>query len=135
VNSGSSVWRTIQSAILLSQATWEYNGCPNREKLAGGYGLLRLQKDQTSHGSRFLQRRKHTSLVLLDKDAADTLLKEKFKDADSIPADLRTYVATAVQANLIQGDDAGNFAPTKTITRAEIAALLDRLLTSTAATE
>jgi hypothetical protein len=77
--------------------------------------------------------KQNTSLLLLDKDAADKLLKEKFKDADRIPVDLRTYVATAVQSNLIQGDDKGNFAPTKTITRAEIAALLDRLLTSTAA--
>jgi hypothetical protein len=72
--------------------------------------------------------KKDASLSLLDTNSANQLLQEKFKDADSIPAALRVYVATAVQSNLIQGDDQGNFAPVKTITRAEVAALLDRVL-------
>ncbi|UJF34617.1 S-layer homology domain-containing protein [Paenibacillus hexagrammi] len=71
-----------------------------------------------------------SSLSLLDADSADKLLSEQFKDADSIPAELRPYVATAVQAGWIQGDDQGNFAPQKTISRAEIATLLDRLIGS-----
>jgi hypothetical protein len=70
-----------------------------------------------------------STMKLLDDATADQLLKEKFKDAEQIPADLRDYIATAVQNNLIQGDDQGNFAPAKTITRGEVATLLDRLLT------
>lgn len=70
------------------------------------------------------------SLSLMDEASANSLLQSKFKDAADIPASLRPYVATAVQNHLIEGDDQGNFAPAKTITRAEIATLLDRLLTN-----
>ncbi|WP_426450273.1 S-layer homology domain-containing protein [Paenibacillus sp. S-38] len=72
--------------------------------------------------------KQNPSMKLLSEDEADELLQSRFKDADSIPAALRPYIATAVDSELIQGDDEGNFAPSKTITRAEVAALLDRLL-------
>jgi hypothetical protein len=55
----------------------------------------------------------NSSMKLLDDASADVLLKEKFKDVDQIPVALRDYIVTAVQNNLIQGDDQGNFAPTK----------------------
>ncbi|AEI46355.1 Endoglucanase [Paenibacillus mucilaginosus KNP414] len=72
--------------------------------------------------------KQNPSMNLLSETEADELLKSRFKDADSIPAELRPYIATAVKSELIQGDDEGNFAPSKTITRAEVAALLARLL-------
>ncbi|MGF7034167.1 hypothetical protein J2T17_005116 [Paenibacillus mucilaginosus] len=72
--------------------------------------------------------KQNPSMNLLSETEADELLQSRFKDADSIPAELRPYIATAVKSELIQGDDEGNFAPSKTITRAEVAALLDRLL-------
>jgi hypothetical protein len=68
-----------------------------------------------------------TSIQLMDANAADQLLHSKFKDADNIAVVLRPYVATAVQNNLIQGDDQGRFNPDRTLTRAEAATLLDRI--------
>lgn len=52
-----------------------------------------------------------------------------FKDAKSIPADKYGYVALAVQRGLIQGYEDGTFRPQKPVTRAEMAALIDRLET------
>lgn len=74
--------------------------------------------------------KQNNSMTLPDASTADQLLNAKFKDSSSIPTALRPYVAAAVQHNLIQGDDEGNFAANKTITRAEVAALLDRILTN-----
>jgi hypothetical protein len=67
------------------------------------------------------------NIQLMDATAADQLLHSKFKDADNIAVVLRPYVATAVQNNLIQGDDQGRFNPDSTLTRAEAATLLDRI--------
>ncbi|MCZ8516714.1 S-layer homology domain-containing protein [Paenibacillus filicis] len=67
------------------------------------------------------------TIQLMDAGSADQLLHSKFKDADNIASVLRPYVATAVQNNLIQGDDQGRFNPDRTLTRAESAALLDRI--------
>ncbi|MCZ8516183.1 S-layer homology domain-containing protein [Paenibacillus filicis] len=67
------------------------------------------------------------SIQLMDAGSADQLLQSKFKDADKINPVLRPYVATAVQNHLIEGDDKGRFNPDHTLTRAEAAALLDRL--------
>ncbi|WP_052487161.1 S-layer homology domain-containing protein [Gordoniibacillus kamchatkensis] len=67
------------------------------------------------------------SIQLTDAATADQLLHSKFKDADNIAVVLLPYVATAVQNNLIQGDDQGRFHPDRTLTRAEAATLLDRI--------
>jgi hypothetical protein len=69
----------------------------------------------------------NTSIQLLDAGTADQLLQSKFQDAADIAPALRPYVATAVQNNLIQGDEQGRFNPDHTLTRAEAATLLDRL--------
>jgi hypothetical protein len=50
---------------------------------------------------------------LLDDATADQLLKEKFKDTEQIPADLRDYLATAVQNNLIHRTIKGILPPQK----------------------
>lgn len=49
-----------------------------------------------------------------------------FKDALDIPPALRGYVAVAVERGLINGYDDKTFKPNKPVTRAELAALLDR---------
>ncbi|SDO00909.1 S-layer homology domain-containing protein [Paenibacillus sp. yr247] len=72
--------------------------------------------------------KQNSSIQLLDAAAAEALLTSKFTDTNSIPEVLRPYVATAVQNNLIQGDDQHRFHPNATLTRAEAATLLYRLL-------
>jgi hypothetical protein len=62
-------------------------------------------------------------ITLVDGQAADQILQSNFKDADQIAQVLRPYVATAVKYGLIHGAN-GSFAPTRTLTRAEVAKLL-----------
>lgn len=50
-----------------------------------------------------------------------------FKDTKDIPAGAVGYVAVAVESNLIEGYSNNEFRPNKPVTRAEMAALLDRL--------
>ncbi|QGQ94681.1 hypothetical protein EHS13_07160 [Paenibacillus psychroresistens] len=70
---------------------------------------------------------KMNSIQLMDAKAADQLLQGKFKDAGKIAVPLRPYLATAVQNKLIHGDDKGQYNPDQILTRAESAALLDRI--------
>lgn len=50
----------------------------------------------------------------------------KFKDADAIPAGSVGYVAIAAEKGIVFGYNNGTFQPNKPVTRAEIAAFLDR---------
>lgn len=50
-----------------------------------------------------------------------------FRDADHIPAGSVGYVAVALEKNLIAGYSDNTFQPNKPVTRAELAALLDRV--------
>jgi hypothetical protein len=64
----------------------------------------------------------------LDADAqAKTGAELSFKDADKVPAKLAGYIAIAVEKGFVTGYEDGTFQPAKTLTRAEWAALLDRL--------
>lgn len=54
------------------------------------------------------------------------ILNKKFSDVDKISFGLRDYVAIATERNLINGYSDGTFGPDKTISRAEVAALLYR---------
>jgi len=51
----------------------------------------------------------------------------EFKDEEKIPAHLRGYIAVAVENGFVNGYEDGTFRPERTLTRAEWAALLDRL--------
>jgi hypothetical protein len=59
---------------------------------------------------------------------AKTKMNDKlnFKDASSIPAGSVGYVAVALEKGLIDGYEDNTFRPNKSVTRAELAALLDR---------
>lgn len=59
------------------------------------------------------------------KKKMDTVLP--FKDAHEIPAGSVGYIAVAIEKKLISGYTDGTFKPNRTVTRAELAALLDRL--------
>ena len=58
------------------------------------------------------------------EDQADAKLK--FRDANDIPKDKRGFVKVAVDEGIITGDDKGKFQPNKPVTRAELAAMLER---------
>lgn len=72
-----------------------------------------------------------TTLLVRAMDLEDEALAKMntqltFKDASSIPAGAVGYVAVAIEEGLIQGYPDNTFQPNKPVTRAEMAALLDR---------
>ncbi|PWV96003.1 S-layer family protein [Paenibacillus cellulosilyticus] len=67
--------------------------------------------------------------TLMGEDEAVDLLANTFKDADQIADEAAPYVATAVELGVIKGDSNSKFNPEKTVTRAEIATMLNTLLT------
>ncbi|PZE21364.1 S-layer homology domain-containing protein [Paenibacillus xerothermodurans] len=63
----------------------------------------------------------------LQNEAKDKMnVKLSFKDADKIPAGSVGYVALAIDKDLIDGYEDNTFRPNNPVTRAELAALLDR---------
>jgi hypothetical protein len=65
-------------------------------------------------------------LQLVSADQADQILSQ-YTDADQIPSNERVYVATAIQAGIMNGVGQNSFAPQGTLNRAEIATLLYNL--------
>lgn len=53
-------------------------------------------------------------------------LKDKFKDANSIPEEAIGYVYTALDLGIMTGYSNGNFMPNKPVTRSEMAVLIER---------
>jgi hypothetical protein len=66
------------------------------------------------------------ALELENEAEARMNVKLEFKDAKNIPAGSVGYVALAVELGLVKGYDNGTFRPNQPVTRAELAALLDR---------
>lgn len=128
---------TTQDFVDVPQKRWSFNVVEATKDyfdaykdLNGGYDFQPTEGAQRQDVTVTLVKvlmKVNTSIQLMDPSAADQLLRSKFKDVDNIATVLRPYVATAVQNNLIQGDDQGRFNPDRTLTRAEAATLLDRL--------
>lgn len=55
---------------------------------------------------------------------ADASYALKFKDNSKIPAWGKAYIAAAVKAGIVKGDDLGNFNPGANVTRAEMAVMV-----------
>lgn len=66
------------------------------------------------------------AMKLQNEAKAKMNTKLSFKDADKIPAGSVGYVAVALERGLIEGYENNTFRPEKPVTRAEMAALLDR---------
>lgn len=66
------------------------------------------------------------ALKLQDEAKAKMNAQLPFKDAKQIPAGAVGYIAVALEKNLIDGYEDNTFRPNKPVTRAELAALLDR---------
>ncbi|WP_248923902.1 S-layer homology domain-containing protein [Paenibacillus hamazuiensis] len=66
------------------------------------------------------------ALKLQDEAEAKMNVKLPFKDADKIPAGSVGYVQVAIEKGLINGFEDNTFRPNQPVTRAQIAALLDR---------
>lgn len=69
---------------------------------------------------------KQGTLQLVSSDQADQILSQ-YQDANLIPSSLRVYVATAVQAHLMNGVSQNTFDPQGILNRAQIATLLYNL--------
>ena len=66
-------------------------------------------------------------LAVLDSTKAASVLNA-VPDASTINPALRVYVATAIQNGIMLGTSGGNFDPGGSLTRAQVAVLLARLL-------
>lgn len=104
---------------------------------AKGYVAVALQNDLFEESADMVQPEKEAdrlwattllvkAMKLQDEAKAKMNTKLNFKDADKIPAGSVGYVAVALEKNLIDGYEDNTFRPTRPVTRAELAALLDR---------
>ncbi|MDF2723858.1 MAG: S-layer protein [Paenibacillus sp.] len=102
-----------------------------------GYVAVALENDLFTESDSSIQPEKAadrlwaTTLLVkslkLDAEAkAKMNTKLTFKDADKIPAGSVGYVAVAVERGLIDGFEDNTFRPNESVTRAQLAALLDR---------
>lgn len=104
---------------------------------AVGYVSVALKNDLFSEFEDMIQPEKGadrlwaTTLLVkalkLDEEAKKKMnTKLPFKDANQIPAGAVGYVAVAIEKGLVKGYDNNTFRPNQPVTRAEMAALLDR---------
>ncbi|WP_426448892.1 S-layer homology domain-containing protein [Paenibacillus sp. S-38] len=104
---------------------------------AVGYVSVALQNDLFTETDTMVQPEKEAdrlwattllvkALKLQNEAKAKMNAKLPYKDASQIPAGSVGYVAVAIEKNLIDGYEDNTFRPNKPVTRAELAALLDR---------
>lgn len=104
---------------------------------AVGYVAVALQNDLFSEGDTAVQPEKEAdrlwattllvkALKLQEEAKAKMNAKLPFKDASKIPAGSVGYVAVALEHQLVDGYEDNTFRPNQPVTRAELAALLDR---------
>lgn len=104
---------------------------------ARGYVAVALEKDLFFETDDKLQPNKSAdrlwvttvlvkALGLENEARAKMNTKLSFKDAKSIPAGSVGYIAVAVEKGIVMGYNDNTFQPNKPVTRAEIAAFLDR---------
>lgn len=105
---------------------------------AVGYVTVALENDLFSETDMAIQadkpaNRVWASVLLVKAMKLDAEAKKKmdvvlpFKDARAIPAGSVGYIAVALEKNLITGYNDNTFQPNRPVTRAELAALLDRV--------
>jgi hypothetical protein len=104
---------------------------------AVGYVAVALENDLFNENDNSVQPQKSAdrlwaTVLLVKALKLDSEAKAKmntpltFKDADKIPAGSRGYVAVAIEKGLIDGFEDNTFRPNEPVTRAQLAALLDR---------
>lgn len=105
---------------------------------AVGYVAVALENDLFSETDVAIQadkpaNRLWASILLVKAMKLDAEAKQKmdtvlpFRDAQEIPAGSVGYIAVALEKNLITGYNDNTFQPNRSVTRAELAALLDRV--------
>ncbi|WP_239618226.1 S-layer homology domain-containing protein [Cohnella mopanensis] len=105
---------------------------------AVGYVTVALENDLFSETDNVIQadkpaNRLWASVLLVKAMKLDAEAKKKmdtvlpFRDAKDIPAGSVGYIAVALEKNLITGYNDNTFQPNRPVTRAELAALLDRV--------
>ncbi|RKP56323.1 S-layer homology domain-containing protein [Cohnella endophytica] len=105
---------------------------------AVGYVTVALENDLFSENDTMIQAEKPAnrlwaSVLLVKAMKLEAEAKKKmdtvlpFRDAKEIPAGSVGYIAVALEKNLITGYNDNTFQPNRPVTRAELAALLDRV--------
>ncbi len=113
----------------------DFPGAGSTPDWARGYLAIALEKGWVSandlHPNKPASRLWVTALLVrslglesLAKAKAGTALT--FKDAGQIPADMVGHVAVAVEKKLLKGFDDGTYRPDQPVTRAQMAALMER---------
>ncbi len=104
---------------------------------AVGYVAVALQNDLFQESDDSVQPEKEAdrlwattllikALKLQEEAKAKMSTKLSFKDANKIPAGSVGYVEEAIEKHLVDGYEDNTFRPDRSVTRAELAALLDR---------
>lgn len=123
-------------ARVLAGEPLEFTGADQVQEWARGYVALALREQWVDPADLQPNRsasRLWTAVMLvkalgLEADAEAAMSQPlASKDADLVPAALAGYVAVALDQNLITGFEDGTFRPFQPITRAQMAALLDRI--------
>lgn len=96
-------------------------------------GIVTGYEDNTFRGNSFITRQelmvmtaRYLDYIWVELPESDTAVKA-FADKNKIAKWAAEYVDEMRAAGIVEGDNAGNFNPTKTATRAEIAAMTVRL--------
>lgn len=124
-----------EEARALTETALTFPGAASTPEWAHGYVALALEKRWVDPAHFHPQReasRLWTAVMLvkamgLEAEAQAAGQPLTFTDSDAIPADMVGYVAVAVRENLITGFEDGSFRPNGPVTRAQMAALLDRV--------
>ena len=108
----------------------DYVGWAVKEGLVNGYeeGGKKLFKPNNAILRQELAKLFSTFIDYAGFEIQGEVLTESFTDADKLPKWAREYIEDLRAIGLVGGDDAGNFNPTATATRAEVATIITRLL-------
>ncbi len=100
-----------------------------------GQGIINGYQDNTFKPNNLISRVECAAIIVraLDLTGGDVNAVNSFSDASEVPAWAKQIVASAVEENLLKGypdtNGATKFLPNKQVTRVELAAIMERVLT------
>lgn len=124
-----SVTSAISPFTDVPKTAWYYGWIQTAVQL----GIANGTSADTFSPTKSVTRQEAAQLLVraLRQTTASSVDADTFKDAGSIASWAKPAVAAAKKLGLLNGDNNGNFRPTDSITRAEAAVMLDRVLQHT----